>query len=134
MAVAAVLIAAAVGVEWRFAGPPALRPAGELEVMRSRELELLAPRGDLHETPREIQWQPVAGCAKYGVRLLEVDGTELWKMETAQTRVEIPPQVQERIVPAKTLLCEVVAFDAAGRKTAESETVRFRLLQKVYSR
>jgi hypothetical protein len=133
-AAVAVLIAVGIGVEWRFAGPPALRPAGDsgAEVMRSRTLELLAPRGDLTEAPREIQWQPVTGAVRYTVRLLEVDGTELWKTDTMQTRAEIPSQVQARMVPAKTLLCEVGALDSAGRKVAESEAVRFRLLQKVY--
>jgi hypothetical protein len=135
-AMAAVLIVVAIGFQLRFAGPPALHPLGDsgAEVLRSHTLDLLAPKGDLQQAPREIQWQPAPGAVKYEVRLLEVDRTELWKTETAQTRVELPSPVQARIVPAKTILCEVAAFDAAGRKVAESELVRFRLLQKVYSR
>jgi hypothetical protein len=133
---AAVLIVVAIGFQLRFAGPPALRPLGGsgAEVLRSHTLDLLTPKGDLQQAPREIQWQPSPGAVKYEVRLLEVDRTEMWKTETAQTRVELPSPVQARIVPAKTILCEVAAFDAAGRKVAESELVRFRLLQKVYSR
>jgi hypothetical protein len=133
---AGVLIVVAIGFQLRVAGPPTLRPLGEsgTEVLRSHTLELLAPKGDLPQQPREIQWQPAPGAVKYTVRLLEVDRSELWKTETTETRVEMPSGVQARIVPAKTVLCEVAAFDAAGRKVAESESVRFRLLQKVYSR
>jgi hypothetical protein len=135
-AMAGVLLALTVGVQWRSAGPPALRSPGDsgAEVLRSRTLVVLAPNGDLQQAPREIQWQPVPGATKYAVRLLEVDRTELWRAETSLTSVEMPPPVQARIVPAKTIVCEVAAFDAAGRRVAESESVRFRLLQKVYSR
>ena len=64
---------------------------------------------------------------RYEARLLEVDGAEL--AETAENRIELPAAVRARVVPAKTLLCQVLAFDASGHRVGQSETVRFRLVQ-----
>jgi hypothetical protein len=132
LAMAGVLIVVAVSVEWR-KGPPGLRPPSpEQEVLRSGAIAVIAPVGDLQQAPREIQWQPAPNAVKYQVRLLEVDRTELWKTDTTENRIDLPPQVRALIVPAKTLLCQVSAFDATGRSVAESNVVRFRLLQNVY--
>ena len=63
----------------------------------------------------------------------EVDRTELWSKETPMPRIDLPPDTESFILPSKALLIQVVAFDAAGGKVAESETVRFRLLQNVHT-
>jgi hypothetical protein len=112
---------------------PALHPGDQgREVLRSSTLTLTAPVGDLSEAPDEIAWQAVAGAVKYQVRLLEVDRTPLWQAETDAARVALPSGVRNRIVPAKTLLCEVAAFDGAGAKIADSEAVRFRITPSIH--
>jgi len=58
---------------------------------------------------------------------------ELWSAEALSPRIALPPRVGTLIVPSKTLLIQVAAFDASSQKIAESETVRFRLLQNVYT-
>jgi hypothetical protein len=65
--------------------------------------------------------------------MMEVDRAELWNSQTATSRIDLPGSVEALIVPAKTLLVQVAAFDAAGSKIAESEPVRFRLLQNLYT-
>jgi hypothetical protein len=111
-------------------GPPVLHPPDpSREILRSNAISILAPVGDLQRVPFEISWQPAPSAVKYQARVLEVDGTELWRAETSVNRIELPAALRARIVPAKTLLCQVVAFDAAGRAVADSQTVRFRLLQ-----
>jgi hypothetical protein len=111
-------------------GPPGIRPprAGE-EVLRSNTISILAPAGDIREVPNEIRWQAAPNAMRYQARLLEVDGTELWKAETASNAIELPAAVRGRVVPARTLLFEVSAFDASGIQVAQSGPVRFRLLQ-----
>jgi hypothetical protein len=128
------LAAVGIGIELRHGTKPALdTEPGRTEVLRSSAIAILGPVGDLREKPAEIRWEPAANAARYQVRLMEVDRAELWSAETTQSQIDLPPQVESLIVPAKTLLIEVAAFDARGRKMAESETVRFRLLQNVFT-
>jgi hypothetical protein len=129
LGLAGILAAVALSVQiWN--APPGLRaPRPEEEVLRSNEIVVIAPSGDVQQAPREIRWQAVRDAVRYEARLLEVDGTELWKAETPETRIELPVGVRARVVPAKTLLCRVLAFDASGHRVGESDTVRFRLLQ-----
>lgn len=100
----------------------------ENEVLRTGSFAVVKPVGDLVKTPGEVQWEAVQGAAKYEVRLLEVDGAEVWKAETTSEHTEIPRTVQDKIAPAKTLFCEVVAFDSSGHKIGDTGTVRFRLV------
>lgn len=98
------------------------------EVFRSGSFTVLSPAGDLQERPKEIRWEQVPGAATYQVRLLEVDRVELWNVKTATDHVELPVEIRARIVPSKTLLCEVTAFDSAGKQLADTGTVRFRMV------
>ena len=133
VALAGVLVIAGVGLQLRHGAAPALDSGGQgHDVMRSSALLLSAPVGDLREAPGEVAWQAVDGAAKYRVRIFEVDRTPLWQAETAETRVPLPADVRSRIVPAKTLLCEVIAVDAAGAKIADSEKVRFRVAPTIH--
>ena len=135
LAAAAVLIFIAVGVQWRQTAPSLRAPAAsEQEVLRSNTLVVLSPSGDIQQPPVELRWQPAPGAVKYRVRLLEVDHTELWSTETTADHTDLPSQTQGQIVPHKTLLWEVSAIDGSGRIVAESNSVRFRLLQNVYTR
>jgi hypothetical protein len=129
LALAGILVVVAVGLQMRN-GPPGLRPPRpDNEVLRSNAISVIAPSGDIPQAPGEIRWQAAPHAARYEARLLEVDGAELWKGETSETRIEFPAAVRARVVPAKTLLCQVSAFDASGHLVARSETVPFRLLQ-----
>jgi hypothetical protein len=134
LAFAGLLLVAGVTLQFRRGGPPALQTPGDSsqDVMRSHQVTVLAPVGDVAKVPLQVQWQAVSGAVKYEIRLLEVDRTELWKAETADSFIGLPAPVQARIVPAKSLIFRVRAFDAAGRSVAESDMVRFRLLQNVY--
>jgi hypothetical protein len=132
LAMAAVLIFLAVGLQWRTSQPGLHAPTGQ-EVLRSNAISVIAPSGDLQQIPNEIRWQSAAAAVRYEVRLMEVDYTNLWKADTVETRIELPSQVRAQILPAKTLLCQVTAFDGSGHIVAESNIVRFRLLQNVYT-
>jgi hypothetical protein len=131
-AAAVLLLAAATFLYLRQDGHPRLM-AGNGDgpaVFRSFGFAVLAPVGDLQAQPSEIRWESVAAAARYRVRLLEVDQFEAWKAETSQNRIELPPDIRARIVPAKTLFCEVTAFDSSGNEIGETGLARFRLQQK----
>lgn len=100
------------------------------EVLRSGSFAVISPSGDLREAPGQIQWEKVPNAVRYQVRLLEVDQNELWKAETTDDHIDLPASVRSRIVPAKTLFCEIVALDSSGSKVGDTGLVRFRLLLK----
>ncbi len=135
LSAAGILVVVAIALELRHGAPPALRGvAGGTQVYRSQSLAVLSPSGDLQSVPRELRWEPVASAVTYRVRILEVDGNELWSAATADTAIALPPAVQARFVPAKTLLVNVTALDGHQQKLAESDNVRMRILQNLYPR
>ncbi len=136
LAGAAALVVIAIAVQFHPAGPPALGSPGAAgpEVFRSQTLNILSPSGDLQRPPEQARWEPAPSAATYRVRLLEVDGHELWSAQTANAAIAFPQSIQRYMVPAKTLLLVVTAFDSAGKTIAESESIRFRVLQNLYPR
>jgi hypothetical protein len=104
-------------------------PAG-LDVVRSGRLVVIAPVNDITQTPRELRWQAVRGAARYRVRLLEVDKTELWRATVTDSRAVLPPEIAARVTPLKTLLWDVEGVDEAGRPVASSGIQTFRLLRR----
>jgi hypothetical protein len=105
--------------------PSDISPGGD--VTRSLTVALRGPVGDQVEAPRRLEWQPVAGAVRYRARVMEVDRRELWSIDTGSTAADLPPAVRAQIVPAKTLLWQVTAYDASNATLAESRLERFRL-------
>jgi hypothetical protein len=134
--VAGMLIIAAIGVQWNHSRAPRLYAPNQLEheVLRSGIIKAVSPSGDVTLAPTQIQWERVAGAAQYRVSLLEIDHTEFWAAASAEAAIDIPAAVRARIVPFKTVLVHVVALDGSGRKLAESEYVRVRILQNIHKR
>jgi hypothetical protein len=135
LAAAAVLIFFGVGLESRRSAPVLHLPSspGD-ETLRSNAVEGLTPSGDIGQRPMELRWKAVRAAVRYRVRVMEVDGHELWSAETTDTQLELPNDVRLQILPQKTLVWEVRGVDASQRVVAESGNVRFRLLQNVYNR
>ncbi|HKD05654.1 MAG TPA: hypothetical protein VKB79_07115 [Bryobacteraceae bacterium] len=129
------LVVAGVASELRRGRQPAIAiGAGTTEVLRSSAITILSPIGDLRERPMEIRWEAAPNAVRYRVRIIEVDHAEVWSTDATSPRVGLPATVEALIVPSKTFVVQVAAFGASGQKIAESETARFRLLQKVYTR
>lgn len=89
-------------------------------VMRSSQIAVIAPLGEMTQPPSRLEWQAQTGAAAYRVRLLEVDGAELWHASTAASSIEMPANVLSRIIPGKKLLWDVTALDSSGRALASS--------------
>ena len=135
LAAAAILAVVAVGLQWRHSSPPELRnSAGDAGVYRSQSVTVLSPLGDFKEPPAEMHWESTAAAASYRVRLLEVDGNELWSAATSGTTIAFPATVRALMTPAKTLTLTVEAYDTNNQKVAEAPKVNFRILQKIYGR
>ena len=129
VALATLAIVIAINVE----RSPLLRePAapGGLDMVRSGRLVVIAPVNDVAQAPHELRWQAVRGAARYQVRLLEVDKTELWRATVTDSSVVLPPEIVARVTPLKTLLWDVEGVDEAGRPLASSGIQTFRLLRR----
>jgi hypothetical protein len=124
MAAAVLVVAVSAGFFER-RQPGLVEPRGEL-AMRSEEIAVIAPLGDLDGAPLALQWQPVAGAASYEVRVTEVDRTPVFVGQTITASSALPSGL---VVPGKPLLWQVVAKDAAGHTLAQSAPQRFRLKQ-----
>jgi hypothetical protein len=134
LVLASALVVVAIGLELRHRPSALDSKAGDrAPVYRSGAVVITSPLGDLQSTPGELVWEPVAGAKKYQVHLMEVDHHELWSADSADARIALPVSVREKLVPLKTFLLEVDAFDANGRKVAQSEIIHFRVLQRFYS-
>jgi hypothetical protein len=113
---------------------PALRaPSTDAPVYRSPSIETGGPDGDVSTAPVSFEWQPLDGAVRYAVTVREVDGTELWSASSAEPLVPIPPDVQLKMQPGKTLLWEVAAFTARGEVAARSTLRRFRVVGRLPS-
>lgn len=99
------------------------------EVLRSQEIAVVNPRGDLQAPPSEFRWQPVAGAVSYSILVTEVDHTVVWSGESTDTKLTIPAEIRSRMVAQKPFLWQVTAFNARGDKAAESQQQRFRVIE-----
>jgi hypothetical protein len=106
---------------------PSVAPVVPGDVYRASRVEIASPTGDIAAAPTELRITAVPGAVEYDVRLVEVDGTELWHASTPRPTVAVPPEVSASALPAKTLIWQVVARDAQQRVLAESGDVRFRV-------
>jgi hypothetical protein len=96
-------------------------------VYRGARVEVTSPVGDLDSAPEQLTWAAVPGAARYDVRLLEVDGAEVWRTTVSSPSVTVPATTRAVFLPAKTLLMRVEAADADGRLVATSGDVRLRV-------
>jgi len=131
LAAAVLLLVAAAALRLHTVKSPSLQARDQTrqEIFRSGSFDLVEPVGDLQEPPKEIRWDKVENAATYRVRLLEVDQSEIWKAETAENHIDLPPPIRAQIVPAKALFCEVEAFNSSGMKVSGTGLIRFRLVQ-----
>lgn len=110
---------------------PELRPLdGGSVAYRSLRLDLLSPKGDLDRAPGSLQWHAVPDAARYDIEVLGVDRTPLWRGVSEQAQVALPESLVAQLLPGRTVLWRVVAYDASGRTLAESNMEPFRVAMR----
>ncbi|QOY85182.1 hypothetical protein [Paludibaculum fermentans] len=112
----------------RMAGPGLRTPETGASVVRSSQVHLQSPSGDVETAPDFFQWDPVDKAAAYEFQITEVDGTPLWTGRTNQTKLNSAPDIQRFMLPRKALLWRVKALSASGGVIAESASERFKVL------
>lgn len=127
-AFAALLLLVAVGLKWQSSRRSTLEDFEPSGNVRAGQTIRVSPGGDLSKVPAEFTWQAVPNAARYQVSFQEVDETPLWQGQTAAPPVATPAPVRAAMLPLKTLVCRVEAFDASGNRIAQADPVRFRLV------
>ena len=90
-------------------------------------MTIVSPRGELSESPRSIQWEPVAGASQYTVTVSEIDRTEIFHKKVTYPQLLVPEETRKLLKPGKTALVQVNAEDPEGREIASSGAVRFQV-------
>ena len=126
-AAASLVLAAAVGYVIWDPEPRVDEQRRSAETYRTAGVQLLHPSGEMAVAPTELKWVTVEGAVRYDVRVLEVDGTQLWSTSTPDVSVALPPVVVEQFVPGKTILWDVTARNRAGDSVAVSGKFQFRV-------
>lgn len=128
--IAAILLIVAGSLQLRRMAGPGLRHPSEpgAAVVRSTQVHLVAPIGDVETIPAAFQWEPVDKAEAYEVQITEVDGTPLWTGRTNQTKLNSAPDIQPFMLPRKALLWRVKALNGSGGVLAESSPERFKVL------
>jgi hypothetical protein len=102
------------------------RPPGA--VYRAVGPAVVSPSGDQAAVPATLRWTAVDGAARYAVTVTEVDGTVVWQSVAAAAEVPMPEVVRAAALPARTLVWQVEAQDAEGRRIGEAAAATFRVL------
>lgn len=122
------LAVAAAGVVLMVRPPvPVVQPDGQPDVSRAATMEIVSPDGEVPVPPTELVWRPAANASEYEVRVTEVDGTEVWRAVTRDTRLALPESVVRVAQPGRTLEWTVAARGADGRAVAAPRTAAFRV-------
>jgi hypothetical protein len=107
---------------------PVLRVTpSETKNMRSGDVRLVGPTGDLDVAPVEFRWYAVPLARCYSVQLFEVDGTLLWSGQSTDNALNVSPELKSMMRPGKQLRWKVTALDALGRPISESSQLGFRI-------
>jgi hypothetical protein len=95
--------------------------------MRSDDIRLAGPSGELDRAPEIFRWEAWPLAKSYSIQLLEVDGSVLWSGQSAENILIAGPELKTKIRPGKALLWKVTALDARGKPIASSSQARFRV-------
>ncbi len=128
MAAAAMLVLLAVGVFVRQRGAAPAPSSDDATVWRSARIAAVAPIGDLDRPPSQFRWEPAPAAASYRLRLLEIDGTEIWSAESPVPLVEIPDSLAPKLIAGRAFQWEVAARDSRGRPVASTSLQSFHIL------
>jgi hypothetical protein len=131
-AAAAVIVAATLGISLYvsedFKKPLIDHNIGIGGPLRSGQIRLTDPVGNLTKAPEKLDWEAVKGATSYSVAItaLDIDHTLVWQGQSSQNSLTVGPELKSKIRPGKPLTWKVTALDSTGKELATGEG-RFRL-------
>jgi hypothetical protein len=96
--------------------------------LRSGQIRLTGPIGDLAKPPEHLSWEAVKGATSYSVviKATDIDQALVWQGQSSQNNLTVGPELKSKIHPGKPLTWKVTALDSTGKELATGEG-RFRL-------
>jgi hypothetical protein len=128
LAVASLLLLVTAGLVMRPGGGVRQGLTEEPTVWRSGQFAATSPVGDLDQPPSQLRWEAVPGAASYHVRLLEVDGTEIWSADSTSTSVGFPNNIAAKLTRGRAFQWDATSRDNAGRQLATTNLQTFHIL------
>jgi Putative zinc-finger len=97
----------------------------DTEVARGHALSLMSPIIDVRSVPAFFEWKPLGQEAEYKISLY--NGGLLWSAVTKDSRIVIPEETRQRMLPGQHFAWQVRAFSANGTLIAVSSKVQFQV-------
>jgi len=96
--------------------------------LRSGQIRLINPTGDLVQPPEHLNWEAVKGATSYTVVItaVDIDKTLVWQGQSSENNLTVGPELKSKIHHGKPLTWKVTALDSTGKELATGEG-RFRL-------
>ena len=129
LALAAVLaLAIGLAIELRQRDLPELpAPPVGAETYRGSTVLLRSPEGELAQAPARLEWEVLQGASSYRIRIVDPLGEEIWSETTIGSPLVLPDEAAAKLQTAVVYAWTVEAFDAAGKRLASAEPLRFRI-------
>jgi hypothetical protein len=130
-AAAALIVAGSLGIslyESEHFKKPSIDNGYGYSPLRSGQIRLTSPTGDLVQPPEHLNWEAVKGATSYTVVItaVDIDKTLVWQGQSSENNLTVGPELKSKIHPGKPLTWKVIALDSTGKELATGEG-RFRL-------
>jgi hypothetical protein len=122
---AAALLLVVFGVLPQFRGPAPQFVLSETEVVRGESLTLMSPIIDVKSVPTFFEWKSLGQEVEYKISLY--NGGLLWSAVTRDSRIAVPEEIRQRMLPGQRFAWQVRAFSARGTLIAVSSKVQFQI-------
>jgi hypothetical protein len=125
VAVAALLLVTIVGVLPQFRSSAPRFVLSENDVVRGKTLSLISPIIDAKTAPAYFEWTKLGNDVEY--KIYVSNHGLLWKAATKDTRIAVPADIRQLMIPGKDYSWQVRAFSTKGTLIAVSSRVQFQI-------
>lgn len=125
-ALAAVLVLA-ISLYHPDSGHPKVGGPGNIGILRSGEVKLVSPSGELTQAPSEFSWEPVEGAASYKIELTDAVNMPLASATSVQPEIQTTAAMKAAMQARMPIKWKVTALDASGKTIAESSGGSFKI-------
>ena len=106
---------------------PTFTLSGE-DAIRGQTIGLVAPKGEIPSPPDFLEWKPLAEGTEYRACIRGLP--EVWSQTTQESRIRLPEEVQQQMIPGQEYFWQVKGFSSRGALAAISVRQSFKIKAK----